>query len=99
MGKEKGKSKKEKGESRESCTSVATFAFYLFPFAFALASDADLRRLARAATTLFAGLLVVGRTLDVLRQAFLLTRLLEPPKQLLGGLAAATLHLDHRKVL
>src|SRR5689334_12992669 len=41
---------------------------------------------AGTAAALFAGLLVVGDALDVLRQPFLLARLLEPPDHLLGGL-------------
>src|SRR5437868_2016090 len=43
----------------------------------------------RAAATLLARLLVIRDPLDVLRQAFLLAHLLEPPQHLFGGLVAA----------
>src|SRR5687768_12077238 len=60
-----------------------------------LAAHADLRLAARTTPTLLARLLIVGNALDVLGEAFLLTGLLEPPQQLLRGLVAATLDLDH----
>src|SRR5687767_4070291 len=60
-----------------------------------LPADSDLRLAAAAAAALFAGLFVVGDALDVLGEAFLLARLLEPPQHLLRGLVAAALDLDH----
>src|SRR5688572_24558697 len=60
-----------------------------------LAHGAHARLAAAAAAALLARLLVIGNALDVLRETFLLTHLLEPPQHLLGGLVAAQLHFDH----
>src|SRR5687767_9679374 len=60
------------------------------------AGRANLRLAAGPAAALLARLLIVGDALDVLGKAFLLTGLLKPPQQLLRGLVAATLDLDHR---
>src|SRR4051794_17308340 len=54
---------------------------------------------AGAAAALFAGLLVVSDALDVLREPFLLARLLEPPEHLFGGFVPAGLYLNHRQVI
>src|ERR1700761_1388003 len=51
---------------------------------------------AGAATTLLAGLLVIGHTLNVLGQTLFFARLFETAQHLLGRFVAARLHLDHR---